>query len=174
MSKSSKEQLAKDEMKILAELQKNSDESVDTIAKHCGFSRQKVWKTIKHLEDNKIIWGYTAVVDEEGTGLKHYVLLVKRSMVSFNESYKKEVIFEKLDDYLPGVVKIEDIFFTHGSFDAVVTFYAPNIMSAKNFVQEIFKRAGKYLGDYLILETIFPIRKKGLKNPQIKELVKYL
>ena len=80
MGKSSKEQQAKDERKVLAELQKNSNESIDTIAKHCGFSRQKVWRIIKHLEDNKIIWGYTAVVDEEGTGLKHFVLLVKRNI----------------------------------------------------------------------------------------------
>ena len=90
--------------------------------------------------------------------------------MSLDASYKKEVILEKLDDYLPGVVRIEDIFFTHGSFDAVVTFYAPDIISAKKFVQEIYKRVGKYLGEYLLLETLFPIRKKGLKNPQIKEL----
>jgi AraC-like DNA-binding protein len=41
MGKSSKEQLAKDDRKILAELQKNSNESINTIAKHCGFSRQR-------------------------------------------------------------------------------------------------------------------------------------
>jgi Lrp/AsnC family leucine-responsive transcriptional regulator len=174
MGKSSKEQQAKDERKVLAELQKNSNESIDTIAKHCGFSRQKVWRIIKHLEDNKIIWGYTAVVDEGGTSLIHFVLLVKRNMVSLDASYKKEVILEKLDDYLPGLVRIEDIFFTHGSFDVVVTFYGPDIISAKKFVQEIYKRIGKYLGEYLLLETVFPIRKKGLKNPQIKQLVNYL
>jgi Lrp/AsnC family leucine-responsive transcriptional regulator len=174
MGKSSKEQQAKDERKVLAELQKNSNESIDTIAKHCGFSRQKVWRIIKHLEDNKIIWGYTAVVDEERTSLKHFVLLVKRNMVPLDASYKKEVILEKLDDYLPGFVRIEDIFFTHGSFDVVVTFYGPDIISAKKFVQEIYKRIGKYLGEYLLLETVFPIRKKGIKNPQIKQLVNYL
>jgi DNA-binding Lrp family transcriptional regulator len=174
MVKSSKELLAKEESKVLAELQKNSKESIDTIAKHCGFSRQKVWRIIKHLEDNKIIWGYIAIADEEQNGLKHFVLLVKRNTVSFDASVKKELILEKLDEYLPGVVRIEDIFFTHGSFDAVVTFYVPDIISAKKLVQEIYKRVGKYLGEYLLLETLFPIRKKGLKNPQIKGLVKYL
>jgi len=174
MVKSSKEMLAKEESKVLAELQKNSKESIDTIAKHCGFSRQKVWRIIKHLEDNKIIWGYIAIADEEQNGLKHFVLLVKRNTVSFDASVKKELILEKLDEYLPGVVRIEDIFFTHGSFDAVVTFYVPDIISAKKLVQEIYKRVGKYLGEYLLLETLFPIRKKGLKNPQIKSLVEYL
>ncbi len=64
MAKSSREQLDKDERKILAELQKNSNESIDTIAKHCGFSRQKVWRTIKQLEKNRMIWGYTAIIDD--------------------------------------------------------------------------------------------------------------
>jgi DNA-binding Lrp family transcriptional regulator len=174
MVKSSKELLAKDESKVLAELQKNSKESIDTIAKHCGFSIHKVWRIIKHLEDNKIIWGYTAIADEEQNDLKHFVLLVKRNTVSFDASVKKELILEKLDDYLPGVARIEDIFFTHGSFDAVVTFYVPDIISAKKLVQEIYKRVGKYLGEYTLLETLFPVRKKGLKNPQIEGLVEYL
>jgi len=174
MVKSSKELLAKDESKVLAELQKNSKESIDTIAKHCGLSRQKAWRIIKHLEDKKIIWGYTAIADEEQNGLKHFVLLVKRNSVSFEASMKKELILEKLDEYLPGSVRIEDIFFTHGKFDAVVTFYVPDIVSAKKLVQEIYKRVGKYLGEYLLLETLVPVRKKGLKNPQIKDLVEYL
>jgi len=74
MGKSSKEQLAKDDRKILAELQKNSNESIDTIAKHCGFSRQKVWRTIKQLEKNRMIWGYTAIVDHEKINQKHFIL----------------------------------------------------------------------------------------------------
>jgi DNA-binding Lrp family transcriptional regulator len=55
MVKNSREQLDKDERKIITELQKNSNESTDAIAKHCGFSRQKVWRTIKQLEKNHII-----------------------------------------------------------------------------------------------------------------------
>jgi len=57
MAKSSREQRDLDEKKVLAELQKNSNESIETIAKHCGFSRQKVWRTIKQLEENHMIWG---------------------------------------------------------------------------------------------------------------------
>jgi len=94
--------------------------------------------------------------------------------VPFDASFKKEVIFEKLDEYKTGSVKIEDIYLTHGSFDGVITFYAPDILSAKKLVQEIFRRIGKYFDDYLLLETLFPIRKQGIKNPQLKNLVEYL
>ena len=56
MPKSSKDQIDADEKKIIKELQKNSKESIDKIAKKCGFSRQKVWRVIKRLEKNKTIW----------------------------------------------------------------------------------------------------------------------
>ena len=42
MPKSSKKQIVDDEKKILLELQKDSNETIDKIAKKCGFSRQKV------------------------------------------------------------------------------------------------------------------------------------
>ena len=65
MPKSSKKQIDEDEKKVIAALQKNSKESIDKIAKKCGFSRQKVWRIIKRLENNQTIWGYHAVVDDE-------------------------------------------------------------------------------------------------------------
>jgi AraC-like DNA-binding protein len=47
MSKSSNGQIEQDEKKVLTELKINSKENIDTIAKHCGFSRQKAWRIIK-------------------------------------------------------------------------------------------------------------------------------
>ncbi len=174
MAKSSKERIQRDETIVLNFLEQHAKESVDEIAKICGLSRQKIWRIIKHLEDNKIIWGYTAVGDGSLRNFKHYVLLVERNSLPFDTSFKKEVILEKLDDYASGSVKIEDIFFTHGKFDAVITFYAPDLIQAKKLVQELFKRIGKYLGEHVLLETLIPIRKQGLKNPHIEKLIEYL
>jgi len=64
MAKSSKEQIYKDDLKVIDELQKNAKEKIETIAKNCGFSRQKTWRIINRLEENKTIWGYAAVVNE--------------------------------------------------------------------------------------------------------------
>jgi DNA-binding Lrp family transcriptional regulator len=47
MPKSSAQQRIKDEKKIIGVLQSNAHESIDVIAKKCGFSRQKVWRIIK-------------------------------------------------------------------------------------------------------------------------------
>jgi DNA-binding Lrp family transcriptional regulator len=155
-------------------LEQHSKDSIDEITKRCGFSRQKVWRIIKDLEKKKIIWGYTAITDEDPRDLKHYILLVKRNTFPFDESLKKEIIFEKLDAYAPDSVKIENIFFTHGSFDVVLTFYAADLINAKKFIQIAFKKFEKYIGDYLLLETLVPVRKQGLKNPQIKNLTQFI
>ncbi len=56
MAKSSKKQIYEDELKVIVELQKNSNENIGAIAKKCGFSRQKAWRIIKELEENKTIW----------------------------------------------------------------------------------------------------------------------
>ena len=77
MPRTSREQIADDEKKTVHELQKNSKENIDKIAKKCGFSRQKVWRIIKRLEKNKTIWGYHAVVDIEKLDLRHYLLFLQ-------------------------------------------------------------------------------------------------
>ena len=51
------EPITEDEKKVLDALEKNGKESIDDIAKRCKFSRQKVWRIIKHFEENKTIWG---------------------------------------------------------------------------------------------------------------------
>ena len=79
MAKSSVKQIEQDEKKILEELSKNANKSINDIAKSCGFSRQKVWRVINNLEKNHTIWGYVAVVDEEKLDKKSYIILMKRT-----------------------------------------------------------------------------------------------
>lgn len=160
--------------KVLSVLEQNAKESIDVIAKKCGFSSQKVWRIIKHLEQEKLIWGYTVIADEEGKELKHYVLLLKRTMIPLDDSMQKEVVTGKLDRYLPNLVQIEDIILTHGKYDAMITFYAPNLITARKVIEALSQRIGKYFQEYILLETLFPIRKHYLKNPGIKNLAKYI
>jgi DNA-binding Lrp family transcriptional regulator len=174
LAKSSKETILQDEMKVLDILEQNSKDSVDGIAKRSGLSRQKVWRIIKDLENRKVIWGYAAVTDEEMRCLKHFILLVKRTNVPFDDTVRQEVTFDKLDNYPSGLIKIENIYLTHGISDWVLTFYASDIRSAKKFVEHTFRRLSKYIQEYFIIETLFPVRKQGMKNPKMKQLVEYL
>ena len=173
LTKTNKETRINDEIKVLNIIEQQAKKSISEIAKKCGFSNQKVARIIKDLEKNKIIWGYSAITDGEAKKLKHYMLLVKRSMVPLDAAMQNEVIFEKLDEYIPNL-KIDDIFITHEKFNTVITFYAPDLITAKGFVQEMFRRVEKYVKDYVLLEILFPIRKNGQKNPQIKKLVEYI
>lgn len=163
-----------DEKKVLDVLGKNGKESIDDIAKRCGFSRQKVWRIIKHFEENKTIWGYVGIQNEEVKGLSHFILLVKRSTLPISNDFKKELVVGKLDSYLPESVKVENIYLTHGTYDGVVTFYAPDLIVAKKFISSLSQNIGKLFEEFLLLETLIPIRKTGLKNPQMKKLVEFL
>jgi hypothetical protein len=95
-------------------------------------------------------------------------------MVPLDEKMQKEVISEKLDWYLPDLVQIEDIVITHGKYDAMITFYAPNLITARKVSESLSRRIGKYIQEYVLLETLFPIRKHYLKNPEIKNLTMYI
>ena len=161
-------------MKVLDVLRRHAKENINELCKRCDFSPQKVARIIKNLEKKEIIWGYSAVDDGEASDLKHFVLILKRNTKSVESNIRKGVITDFLDDYVPNQLKIENIYFTHGSFDGVVTFYAPDLVSAKMLVQEIIKKIGDYFNEYLLLETLFPIRKQGIKNPQLKNLVEFL
>ena len=106
MAKNSRVQIEKDKRKIIKELSRNANKSINEIANNCGFSRQKVWRIIKNLEKNNVIWGYSAVVDEEKQEQKGYLVLIKRS----DAPVKKEIIMPARA-YPPSDVSIIELAF---------------------------------------------------------------
>ncbi len=175
MSKSSTQQLVQDEQKILDVLRTNANESVDAIAKKCGFSRQKVWRIIKKLEKNKIIWGYTAICDDESCNLKHFTMLIKRTTIPLDQKTLQEILKTRLDNLIPSsVIQIENIEYLHGCFDAILTFLAEDLVTAKKFCEQFNKRFNKYLAGVELLEGILIIRKQSIRNPRLKEQIKFL
>jgi len=85
MPKNSVMQIQKDEKKILEELSKNAHSSINEIANKLGFSRQKVWRIIKNLENDKTIWGYTAIIDDNKIGVKRFCILLKKAPVKVTD-----------------------------------------------------------------------------------------
>jgi DNA-binding Lrp family transcriptional regulator len=174
MPKNAKENVMKDEIRVLTILEQHAEDSIDEIAKRCGFSRQKVWRIVKHLEEKKIIWGYTAVTDETAKNLKHFIVLIKKTNSPLNDAARKEIMFDKLDNYPEGLIEIENIYYTHGVCDLILTFYSSDLISAKKFLEFTYERYSKYIQEFTLIETLFPIRKQRIKNPQIKNLIDYL
>jgi DNA-binding Lrp family transcriptional regulator len=171
MVKSSREQLKNDERKILAELKKNSNENIDTIAKHCGFSRQKVWRTIKQLEKDHMIWGYTAIIDEGKIGQKHFMLLLKRKQKGFEEKIVDTLLSRSFDDAATKMgISIETSSYIHGEYDWITSFLASDIRLAKQFCNSVNQSYPDVFEKFVLIETLFDIKKQYILNPDAKKL----
>jgi DNA-binding Lrp family transcriptional regulator len=174
MSKSSEEKMKKDRKKVIDVLGQHARDNIEELAKRCGFSRQKMWRIIKDLENEKLIWGYSAITDGTLRELNHFVLLLKRSTIPLDNATRKDALKSILDDFVSEQLKIENIYFTHGVYEGVITFYATDLIFAKKFVDELFKRIGEYFNAHLLLQTLIPLRLHGIKNPNMKKLAEYI
>ena len=175
MPKSSQTRLIEDEKKILDILQVNAKASIDDIAKKCGFSRQKVWRIIKKLEEEKTIWGYTAVCEQERYNLKHFIMMMKRSTTPIDQKIMHEMLSTRLDDLVPGLdIVMENIEYVHGSCDGIFSFYAPDLIAAKRFSDRFKEHFNEYVAEVELLEGIFFVRNQRLTNPNLKKLINYL
>ena len=175
MSKSSRDQIYKDEKKILSELVKNSNEKIETIAKHCGFSRQKTWRFIKQLEAKGLIWGYTAIFNEEKIGRKHFILMVKRTTKQLEEKTIDKIVSRKLEDLVAELgITIENSSYVHGEYDWVLTFTAEDIKQAKKFSDSLVAYHPGVIEKITIMQTLMFIRKHYILNPEKMKLKDFL
>jgi len=175
MAKASRETMLKDEQTILEILQSNAKMSIDSIAKKCKFSRQKVWRIIKKIEKEKAIWGYSAVINDESLGMKHYIVLFKRTIKPANMEMINEISFEKLEDVFQDLhFRIENIDYVHGRYDGIISFWADDLLTAKKFINKFSEHMQGLIENVELLETIFPIRRQTIKNPQMKLLSNFL
>jgi DNA-binding Lrp family transcriptional regulator len=175
MVRSSRDQMDRDEKKILSELVKNSKESIDMIAKHCGFSRQKTWRFIKQLEAKGLIWGYTAIFNEEKIGLKHFIFMAKRTSKQIEEKTVDYIVSRKLEDLVAELgVTIESSFYVHGEYDWVITFTAEDIKQAKKFSNSFVALYPGVIEKITIMQTLMFIRKQYILNPEKMKLKEFL
>lgn len=174
MAKVSAKQIDIDEKKVIAELQKNAKESIDTIAKKCGFSRQKVWRIIKRLEKNRTVWGYHAVIDSEKIHMKRYLVLIKKTTEPAEE-LANIIISRDVEKYAKEMgVDIQASQYLHGCFDWLICFTAEDIRQAKRFCETLNKMYHRYVKDLQLLERIFSVKQCGIQNPGIMKLKDFL
>lgn len=175
MTKSSKKQIEMDERKVIEHLQKNCMENLDLFAKNCGFSRQKVWRIIKNLEDEKIIWGYTAVVDHSFLQKRHYMLLMKRNAQKINQRIVDVLLSRQFEEVVSKLgITIETSSYVHGEYDWIATFVAPDIIQAKKFSELVKTTYPDTFQKIDLVETLFDIKRQNIFNPghgKLKELI---
>jgi DNA-binding Lrp family transcriptional regulator len=175
MAKISKEQQNEDEMKILAELQKNAKENIDTIAKHCGFSKHKAWRMIKQLEKNKKIWGYSAIVDNEKQGLQKYILFLKRSNKPFEKKDFSDIAMTRLKHMYEDLgITMLNTYMIHGEYDCVVIFTAKDINHAKKFCDLLMQKYSGPTEKMHLSQILFTLREQNILNPDPMEIRGFL
>jgi DNA-binding Lrp family transcriptional regulator len=172
MAKTSKKQIDKDEKRIMAELERNSNESLDELAKKLKFSRQKIWRFVKSLDKSKAIWGYTAVIDNERRSLIGYTLMLKRSMKPMDEKTLDSFTSFQPQDTLG--VTIESLYFVHGEYDWILSFTASDIKMAKRFYETLLTTYPGVFERASLSETLVAVRDHHVANPNVKKLKEFL
>ncbi|MCD6512775.1 MAG: Lrp/AsnC family transcriptional regulator [Thermoplasmata archaeon] len=160
--------------KILDELLIDARQSIQEIAKKCSTYRQKVWREIKKMEYNKIIWGYTAVVNEEKIGWKLFMVFMKMKPLT-EEQVKLQIDRHRRD--IPGklAVRLIDAYYINGTYDWVIIFAASDWATAKKYYDNIRKEYEKYLMDKPeMTDVIFSTIRWGKVNPEIEKLYEFI
>ncbi|MBU0496694.1 MAG: Lrp/AsnC family transcriptional regulator [Candidatus Thermoplasmatota archaeon] len=174
MPKSSQTKIEEDERMVMRLLQQDARQSIDKMAKTCKFSRQKVWRIIKRLDNNKAIWGYPAVVDDDMFDHRRFQILVKRTQSYISADALETIIKRKLEKTAVEYdITILDSLFTHGRYDWVFTITASDIRSVKKFVEAFQQMFSGYVESIDILEVLFPVKKNGIQNPDITSIKDY-
>jgi len=175
MAKSSIKQIEQDKKRILEELTKNAHMSVKEIADRLNFSRQKVWRIIKNLEDDKTIWGYTAIIDDNKMGQKRFNILLKKAPIKLEDDKLDIVINRGLRDIATkNGVYLESTYFFNGLYDGQISVIAEDIIKVKKFIADMQNKLGPdYFKEIDILEVLLPIQMRGFNNPNIKQLKDY-
>jgi DNA-binding Lrp family transcriptional regulator len=175
MVKRNKELIAEETQAVLVALQRNAKENITTIAKECHMSREKLARMIRHLEKDRTIWGYTAIVDEKDLPSKKFVLLLKRTMKQFDKTKLDEMISKSFSQYYePLGIRVESTYYVHGEYDWVVVFTAPNLLGAKKFSSILFDHYQGVAEKVIIMEVLFTGRAHYVMNPDQETLSELL
>jgi len=169
MPKKSKKQIAEDEELILNELLKDARQSENRIAHNLGFSRQKIWRIIKKLEQEKKIWGYSTIVDSEIEGYNTYYALCK-SKVAYIDNADQAINNLKNNNSKAVGVYLKELHYVNGPYDWIIEFVAKNTIIAKKYIGYMQKEYKDRLTDVVMIENVFSLVKSGKLNPSIEKL----
>jgi DNA-binding Lrp family transcriptional regulator len=173
-NKSLKSNKSKRDNDILQALLKDPTRSLRDIAKDLKSYRQKIWRVKKKLEEEHVIWGYTAVIDHGKLNHIPYIMLLKMKPMSkelvelmLKRLYKKEQ--EKQN------IRLRDFWIVNGEYDWVIKFSAPDHATARKYYDTIRLLYDEFLLTKPVLVNVnFCLVAEGKMNPEIEKLREFI
>jgi DNA-binding Lrp family transcriptional regulator len=159
---------------ILDRLLKDPTQSIDEMAKGIDTYRQKVWRTKKRLEEDHVIWGYTAIIDESKLGHVFYMVLMKMRPMNVELA---EIIIRRMGhtEYGKQQVRLIDVFFTNGEYDWVVMFAASDHTTARRYYDSIRVAYQDHLLEKpSLVDVNFSLMREGKINPELNRLKEFV
>lgn len=122
---------------ILAELMRDSRQTLQQIADRVGLSASPCWKRIKEMEASGVIRGYTAVIDPAKVGLG------LRVIVEANLGQHSEQNVRQFERTVAASAPIVHCYSTTGESDYLMDVLMPDIKQYEQFLHEtLFKLPG--------------------------------
>jgi len=157
------ETLDRHDIVLLAELQRDSRQTVQQLAERVSLSSTPVWKRIKEMEAAGVIRGYTAMVDREKVGLGLCVI----AEVNLTRHTEDEVT--RFEQAIADVPQVVGCYSTTGQADYVIKVLAPDIKSYERFLHEtMFKLPGvTHVRSSVVLKEVKSDSRLPLELPTI-------
>lgn len=116
---------------ILELLEKNSRISFEDMSKMLGSTKENIQQIIKNLENNKIICGYTALINWDKTDKEgNYIT----SLIEVKVTPQREQGFDKIAKRIYGFNEVKSLYLMSGTFDFLIVVEGKNIKDISLFV----------------------------------------
>lgn len=155
---------------VLDALLDDPTKSVGEIAQELNSYRQGVWRRKKKLEEDKIIWGYTAVIDQKKIGHQMYLVLFKMKPMSRGFA---DLIVDRIQKNAPRSLgaRLIDLFYVNGEYDWIMRFSAKNHATARRYYDTLRVAYEEYLLEKPVMVDVnFIVVAEGKSNPEMEEL----
>jgi DNA-binding Lrp family transcriptional regulator len=148
--------------------------SSSEIAKKLGSYRQKVWREKNQLERENIIWGYTAIVDENKLNRVLYIILLKLKPMSRDLA---DLMTMRISRHMPEQqnVRLLNVLYVNGEYDLMIKFSAPDHTTARRYYDSIrLAYEHSLLEKPVIVDVNFSLVREGKINPELKNLYEFI
>lgn len=163
-----------DDAEILECLLEDPTRSAGEIARCLGSNRQTIWRRKRRMEENNVIWGYTAVADESKLNHIMYLMLMKTKPLN-REVAEKIITRVRGKEMEKQGIRLIDLWYVNGEFDWAHRFSSPDHATARRYYDTIRVMYDEYLLEKpILLEVHFCLVAEGKRNPEIDALTDFV